>query len=85
MDGSPDEQFDNAAVQAFVAQPAEHADEDRDDVDVVATRAPSESWRTRLRRFFFEKKPGQYSSIAPRMPDGRRTKPFFFNGNGRGR
>jgi hypothetical protein len=33
----------------------------------------------------FEKDPSEYSSIAPRSPDGTRSKIFFFNGNGRGR
>jgi len=28
---------------------------------------------------------GGFSSISPRRPDGTRTKPFFFNGNGMGR
>ena len=35
--------------------------------------------------FVFEKKPSQYSSISPRPADGKRTKIFFYNGNGRGR
>ena len=80
-----DEHFEDAAVEAFVSQPAQHTDED----EVIALDEPRTavrlSWRRRLTHFFFEKKPSQYSSIAPRAPDGRRTKPFFFNGNGRGR
>lgn len=35
--------------------------------------------------FMNEKKPSQYSSIAPRLPDGTRAKTFPFNGGGRGR
>ena len=79
------EQFDDAAIEAFVSQPAQHADEG----EVIAPNEPPvavhTTWRARLTRFFFEKKASQYSSISPRTPDGRRTKPFFFNGNGRGR
>ncbi len=78
-----DDHFDDAAVEAFVSQPARPADADEvRAVDPKVRRAP---WRRRLTHFFFEKEPSQYSSIAPRTPDGRRTKPFFFNGNGRGR
>lgn len=78
-----DEHFDNAAIEAFVSQPARHDDVvEADPVESAVVRAP---WRRRLTHFFFEKEPSQYSSIAPRMPGGKRTKPFFFNGNGRGR
>ena len=80
-----EEHFEDAAVEAFVSQPAQRADGD----DVTAPDEPRvlvhTTWRARLTHFFFEKKASQYSSIAPRLPDGRRTKPFFFNGNGRGR
>jgi hypothetical protein len=38
-----------------------------------------------VNHFLFEKKPSDYSSIAPRAADGTRTKLFVFNGNGRGR
>ncbi len=83
--GAPsDEHFEDAAVEAFVSQPARHADEDEATADEPRVIVHA-SWRARLTHFFFEKKPSQYSSIAPRTPDGRRTKPFFFNGNGRGR
>ncbi|MGC8499249.1 MAG: hypothetical protein ACP5OV_07140 [Acidimicrobiales bacterium] len=56
--------------------------------DPVA-RAPRGA-RARRRRgwlthFLFDKRPSPYSSIAPRRADGTRTKPFFFNGSGRGR
>ncbi len=32
-----------------------------------------------------DRQSGGYSSVAPRRPDGSRTKIFFFNGNGHGR
>jgi hypothetical protein len=32
-----------------------------------------------------DSEPGDFSSLAPRGTDGRRTKLFFFNGSGRGR
>jgi hypothetical protein len=32
-----------------------------------------------------DRQPDGYSSVAPRRPDGSRTKIFFFNGNGRSR
>jgi hypothetical protein len=78
-------------VDFFLAQPAYHADEDSveqvvsptPDVDVAGTL-----WsrlRRRLTHFLFEKEPSAYSSIAPRTPDGKRPKIFFFNGSGRGR
>ncbi|HEY5121711.1 MAG TPA: hypothetical protein VII84_09070 [Acidimicrobiales bacterium] len=38
-----------------------------------------------LINFMFNKKPSGYSSLVPRDSQGRRSKPFFFNGNGRGR
>ena len=79
------EHFDDAAVDAFVAQPARPADEDVEIANPADSSIERRSWRQRLTHFFFEKKPSQYSSLSPRTPDGRRTKPFFFNGNGRGR
>jgi hypothetical protein len=75
------------SVQAFLSQPAYHADEDAprdEDADRQSNRPPMRLGAT-LRRFFFEKPVGRYSSIAPRTPDGRRTKIFPFNGNGWGR
>ncbi len=78
--------FDESAINAFVAQPAYHADEDVDaPADRVATVAAHVPWRRRLTHLLFEKRPSGYSSIAPRRPDGSRTKLFFFNGGGRGR
>ncbi len=70
------------ALERFLRQPPEHG---FDDVEEPATPAPPLSRRERLHRFFFDKQPGAYSSIAPRRSDGTRTKIFFFNGNGRGR
>ena len=80
-----DEHFEDAAVEAFLSQPAPHADEDEVATTDEPRRPTRTPWRRRLTHFLFEKKASQYSSIAPRLPDGRRTKPFFFNGNGRGR
>jgi hypothetical protein len=78
-------------VEAFLAQPAYHASED----SARELLAPTQNYvvvgsfwqrfRHRITRFMFEKEPGQYSSISPRTSDGKRTKIFFFNGNGRGR
>ncbi len=85
MGDRSDEYFDDAAVEAFVAQPARPADEDVEIAEPANSSVERGSWRRRLNHFFFEKQPSQYSSISPRTPDGRRTKPFFFNGNGRGR
>jgi hypothetical protein len=78
-------------VDYFLAQPAYHADEDS--VQQVVTPTPVvdvagtqwNRWRRRLTHFMFEKEPSAYSSIAPRTPDGKRPKIFFFNGSGRGR
>ena len=78
--------FDEPAINAFVAQPARHTDEDP---EVAPARAPRTrqrgSWRRGLTHFFFEHQPSGYSSIAPRRLDGTRTRIFFFNGGGRGR
>ncbi len=66
--------------------PAEHGVGDEVDPTVVEPEnAVHRTFWQRLNHFLFEKEPGQYSSIAPRDAQGRRTKPFFFNGNGRGR
>jgi hypothetical protein len=81
---------EESPIEAFLEQPAYHADED---TPVVSEPAPPSKstgslWRRVQRRFFhfmFEKEPSPYSSISPRTPDGKRTKIFFFNGNGRGR
>jgi hypothetical protein len=85
-----DEHYD-APIEAFLHQPALHAEGGKVDQGIVHTSGPEHSggrWR-RIQRWFthfmFEKEPSQYSSIAPRTSDGKRTKIFFFNGNGRGR
>ena len=88
---SHDKKSPTSPVDFFLAQPAYHTDEDSvepvvsptPDVGVAGT--PWSRWRRRLTHFMFEKEPSKYSSIAPRTPDGRRTKIFFFNGSGRGR
>lgn len=82
---------EESPIEAFLEQPAYHAAEDT----AVASEEPTPQsrpsgslWRRVQRRFthfMFEKEPSQYSSISPRTPDGKRTKIFFFNGNGRGR
>ncbi len=70
-------------IERFLDQPAEHGVGD----DEVATPrpAPPHGFWKRVNRFLFEKEPSDYSSIAPRGADGKRTTLFFFNGNGRGR
>ncbi|MDE3083245.1 MAG: hypothetical protein KGJ39_07485 [Acidobacteriota bacterium] len=70
-------------IERFLEQPAEHG---VDDDDVTAPRpARARGFWKSVNHFLFEKEPSDYSSIAPRGADGRRTKLFFFNGNGRGR
>jgi hypothetical protein len=77
----------DTTLDSFLHQPALDADED-DEVARVASsttiRPPMGPWR-RLNNFLFNKQASRYSSIAPRTGDGRRSKIFFFNGNGRGR
>lgn len=85
MGDRSDDNFVDASIEAFLSQPAERVDEVAEVADHVDVGVVPTSWRRRMAHFFFEKKPSQYSSISPRTPDGRRTKPFFFNGNGRGR
>jgi hypothetical protein len=73
------------AIDAFLRQPVLHADE-----DVARPEEPREpkvhvGWRRALTNFMFNKKPSEYSALVPRDSQGRRPKPFFFNGNGRGR
>ena len=88
MDSAEDDAGSDA-VAKFLTSPAHHYEEDVDAraSDAETSVAPSTrlSFRGRLRRFLFEKKPSGYSSIAPRQADGTRTKIFYFNGNGRGR
>jgi hypothetical protein len=81
---------EESPIEAFLEQPAYHADEDAvDDAQPSKTTTPAAQPRRGFRRWFshfmFDKEPSQYSSIAPRTADGKRTKIFFFNGNGRGR
>jgi hypothetical protein len=84
----PRQKSPTSPVDYFLAQPAYHADEDS--VEQVASPAPDVDvagtpWSRWLTHFMFEKEPSAYSSIAPRTPDGKRPKIFFFNGSGRGR
>ncbi len=92
VDSKPESDHEDgeSPIKAFLEQPAYHAGEDP--VVVGEASAPPKPvggfWRRLQRRFshfMFEKEPSQYSSISPRTPDGKRTKIFFFNGNGRGR
>lgn len=87
----PDLETPESSIDFFLSQPAYHAEEGTVD-DVVSStsnvQAVGTVWsRSRhwLTHFMFEKEPSKYSSIAPRTADGRRTKIFFFNGDGRGR
>lgn len=74
-------------VGRFLAMPPEHGVSDEVEAEDEVTYPPTDNrtfWQ-KLNHFLFEKKPSEYSSIAPRGPDGKRYGPFFFNGNGRGR
>jgi hypothetical protein len=73
----------NDPIERFLGQPAEHGVGD-DDAATPRPAPPRGFWQ-KVNQFLFEKAPSDYSSIAPRRSDGTRTKPFFFNGNGRGR
>ena len=76
------------SVERFLAMPPEHGvgDEAEAEAEVEAPHpAVHRTFWQRVNHFLFEKKRSEYSSIAPRGPDGRRTKLFFFNGSGRGR
>ena len=79
----------NDAVERFLAMPPEHGVGDEVEAeDEDEDTHPSTDNRTfwqKLNHFLFEKQPSEYSSIVPRGPDGKRSKLFFFNGNGRGR
>jgi hypothetical protein len=91
VDSSHDSDHEKSPIEAFLEQPAYHALEDAEVVSQEPTarsKPVGSPWRRMLRgftHFMFEKEPSQYSSIAPRTPDGKRTKIFFFNGNGRSR
>ena len=77
---------DSSSIEVFLHQAPLVADDDREPAasGTPALKAPV-GWRRAFSNFMFNKKPSDYSSIAPREADGRRTKIFFFNGNGRGR
>ena len=86
---------DNTSIAKILAQPAYHADEDplsavhaegpSNDEVTLQTEGALKRAGTLLRRFLFEKRASQYSSISPRTLNGRRTKIFPFNGSGKGR
>jgi hypothetical protein len=87
----PIEESTASPVDSFLAQPAYSAEEDSEQAapePVPTSNGDVRVW-TRFgnwfNHFMFEKEPSQYSSIAPRSPDGTRSKIFFFNGSGRGR
>lgn len=71
------------AVDRFLAMPSEHGVSD--EVEVTPALADTRTPWQKLNHFLFEKQPSEYSSIAPRGADGKHSKLFFFNGNGRGR
>lgn len=73
------------AIDAFVHQPALHADEDAPPSEGGPAPRKRTGWRKAVINFMFNKKPSAYSSLVPRDSQGGRSKPFFFNGNGRGR
>jgi hypothetical protein len=87
----PIEEPKASPVDSFLAQPAYAAEEDSVQAvtePVSKSRGDVRVWRRFghwFTHFMFEKDPSEYSSIAPRSPDGTRSKIFFFNGNGRGR
>lgn len=80
-----------SATELFLSQPAFRAEEDADEIAAGLGRVhhdePNDGGRLRrwFTHFMFEKDASQYSSVAPRSPDGKRSRIFFFNGNGRGR
>lgn len=76
---------DSSSVEVFLHQALLVADDDREPAasDTPAPQVPV-GWRRAFSNFMFNKKPSDYSWMAPRDADGRRTKIFFFNGNGRG-
>lgn len=91
MDPTAD-QSEPDPLDIFLAQPSHDYEEDgTSSADQVDSNSPpqgfrgAKGWKQRLTHFMFEKRPSQYSSIAPRKSDGTRTKIFFFNGSGRGR
>jgi hypothetical protein len=79
----PDE--DDDPLARFLAQAPEHGFDDNSTEWPPRPEVTPATWWTRLQQFLFEKKPGEYSSIAPRRSDGSRVGIFPFNGNGRSR
>lgn len=75
---------EDSPLDKFLAQAPAAVGEDNES-SVVPNTAFHHGFKQRLITFFFEKSSSGYSSIAPRRPDGSRTKLFFFNGGGRGR
>jgi hypothetical protein len=86
-DSRDDDKGTTAPLETFLHQPALHADEDDSPSptgEVVLNSAHVGFWRA-INNFMFNKRPSEYSSLAPRGAEGRRSRIFFFNGNGRGR
>lgn len=75
----------HAAVDRFLAQPPESGIGDEPEEALAPAQVPPRTLWQAIVHFLFEKEPSAYSSISPRKADGTRTKPFFFNGGGRGR
>lgn len=71
-------------IGRFLAQPPEEGTGDREESRPAPHTPHRGAWGW-LTHFLFEKEPSAYSSITPRRADGKRTKPFFFNGSGWGR
>ncbi len=71
-------------INRFLSQPPEEGVGDHEEAERPRSAPHCGFWGS-LNHFLFEKKRSDYSSISPRRADGTRTKPFFFNGNGRGR
>lgn len=71
-------------IDRFLSQPPEVGAGDQEEARSKQPAPHRGVWGW-LSHFLFEKEPSDYSSIAPRRADGKRTKPFFFNGSGWGR
>ena len=86
-DSKDDDKGATAILETFLHQSAPHADDDDSPSptgEVVFNSAHVGFWRV-INNFMFNQRPSEYSSLAPRGAEGRRSKIFFFNGNGRGR
>jgi hypothetical protein len=82
-----DDKGATALLETFLHQPVPRGDDDDSPLptgEVVFNSAHVGFWRA-INNFMFNKRPSGYSSLAPRGAEGRRSKIFFFNGNGRGR